>query len=134
MLLVLLPLAFVLCTIQMAVNALSVRLVVLPKAIIDISIRMDQPTLSISFVVHPVALVHGSVRPNLHTLALSGLGSNQPFALVSRAVFKNHCRPLFAFAKLALKSTVIVNKITELGTHFLNGQRAVRLTCTFTFS
>jgi len=135
MLLIFLPLTGVACTIQMAVDAVTMCLIVLPMAIIDITISMDQSTLSVSFVFHPVALVHGAIRPNLDTLALPCLSADQPFTLVSCTVFENHCGALFAFAEFALKCRVIVYEVAKLGTHFLiDIKELLRLTCTFTFS
>ena len=99
---VLLPLALILRTIQVAVGTETVRLVVLPLAVVNVTVGVDEATVAIGLVVGPVALVHGPVLPVLHALALPYLTAAEPLALVLRLVLQIRARSELALAQLLL--------------------------------
>ena len=123
MLFVLFPLATVLRSVKMAVGAVAVRLVILPVTVIDITIRMDQPSFAISFVISPVAFVEGAVGPDLDPLALSDLCLTQPFALVLSAALKQDHGATLSVPQLALKVVIVVQKVSQLLSHFLTDKK-----------
>ena len=124
MLFVLFPLTTVLRSVKMAVGSMAVRLVILPMAVINITICMDQSSFTVCFVVSPVAFVEGAVGPDLDPLALSDLCLTQPFALVLSAALKKDHGTTLSVPQLALKVVIVVQKVSQLLSHFLTDKKA----------
>jgi len=81
------PVALILSTVDMYVNAVAICLIVFPETFIDISIGMPEFTLAVRFVEAPLALVFGAIWPNLSSWAVTG--AIFEVSTVDCAVFKD---------------------------------------------
>jgi len=90
---ILLPLAFVLGTVSVVVDTITVGLVVLPLAVVNIAVSVDEATSTVSLVVFPVAFIERAVNPNLDALTIL-LAIVIPLALVLSAIVES----LFLFS------------------------------------
>lgn len=120
MLLVLFPVALILGSVEMGVDAVSVRLVILPVPIVDVPIGMDQPALSIGLVLHPVAFVEGTVGPDLHTFPLPHLATFEPLTRVFGSVFQGALGTRTPLTQHLFELPVVIVEFTQFFAHLLH--------------
>jgi hypothetical protein len=87
MLKIVFPLTFILSSIYMNVDTVSIRLIVDPVSLINIPIDVDELALSVSSVVFPVSFVTSPVWPDLFAEPISE--ATDPLAEESRTSFKS---------------------------------------------
>src|SRR5688572_13250547 len=87
MLQVVYPFSFILCSIQVRIDSITMRFIFMPFSIIHVTICMPEFASTIGFVVPPVTLILGPVRPYLHPVPLSV--TIFPLTLVDGTTFKN---------------------------------------------
>ena len=78
---VILPLAFILCTVHMLVDTRAIGFIVCPVAIINIAVHMDKFTLTMCSILTPLTSVNSTVRPNLFTKPVAE--STSPLAIIA---------------------------------------------------
>ena len=78
MVLVILPLAFVVCAIGVVVGALAIGHVIFPIANVVVAICMDEAPEPLLLIIDEVAVVAGSIGPDLRPQAMAQLSC--PFA------------------------------------------------------
>ena len=101
-LLVLLPLAHVLCSIHVGVNTKTVSLVVDPISLVDISIRMYQSSFSVGLVILPEPFVEGAVWPVLLAPAFPLIIRFVPLSNIDSSVLQFVWLPPFATFRLLI--------------------------------
>jgi hypothetical protein len=87
MLKIVFPLTFILSSIYMNVDTVSIRLIVDPVSLINIPIDVDELALSVSSVVFPVSFVTSPVWPDLFAEPISE--ATDPLAEEGRTSFKS---------------------------------------------
>ena len=80
MVLVIQPLAFVVCAVSVVVGALAIRHVIFPVADVVVAICMDEAPVPLLLIIDEVAVVARPVGPDLRPLAMAQLTC--PFARV----------------------------------------------------
>ena len=89
---VILPLAFILCTVHVLVDTRAIGLIVCPVAIINIAVHMDKFTLTMCSILTPLTSINSTVRPNLFAKPVAE--STSPLAIIAGSRSKDVLWPI----------------------------------------
>jgi len=90
------PLAFVLGSVDMMVDTVSIGFIVDPFSIINIAINMREFTLAMSSIVLPLALILSTIWPLLNSESISE--SSNPLSVICGASLESICSSLFSLS------------------------------------
>jgi hypothetical protein len=92
---VILPLSFILSSVNMLVNTIAVGFVICPEAVVDVSIYMDELSLTMGSVLSPLTNVLSTVWPLLLSKSISK--ATFPLSDVNSSSFELIRRTLLTF-------------------------------------
>jgi hypothetical protein len=95
MLKIIFPSSFIMSSIYMFIDTISISFVISPLTFIDISIYVKEFTIPICFIHLPITFIFSTIRPTLDTITISHVSTPLPF--VSCSTFKHKIRSLFSW-------------------------------------